>query len=181
QDAKLNAWLRLCLDTLKQDRRSSKNINFSQYFITLNRFWKVHLYQRNAHLETRVDDTLTLKCFEIELDCIFNNLIANSYEAFKRPGFKGDKKISISITKIEGVIEIIYKDTGPGISISIKNPNKIFEPLFTTKTDNEGNATGTGLGMSLVKGSIDDLKGTIHILSKSGESGFATKIEIPSK
>jgi signal transduction histidine kinase len=179
QDRKLNAWLILTLDTLKQDRRKSKKVIFKNYFSSLRSFWATHLAYRNAELNFLVDDNVALKCFEIELDSIFNNLISNSYEAFKRPKFRGDKRILITVTASSKGVECLYEDTGPGLLDSIENPMKIFEPLFTTKTDSDGNSTGTGLGMSLIKGSIDDLKGSINIVSKAGESGFKLKFTIP--
>lgn len=179
QDKKLNAWLRLTLDTLKQDRRKSKNVNLENYFSTLKLFWTSHLSSRGATLDVLVDENVFLKCFEIELDSIFNNLISNSYEAFKRPGFRGEKKIQITIKKDDKNIEFLYEDTGPGLSADIQYSNQIFEPLFTTKVDNEGNQIGTGLGMSLVEGSIEDLRGSFDLMSKVAEPGFELKIKIP--
>ncbi|TMP38219.1 sensor histidine kinase [Pseudoalteromonas rubra] len=181
QDDKLNAWLKLTLDTLKQDRRKSKTIDLEDYFSTLHNFWEAHLSSKNAELSFDIIPGTAIKCFEIELDAIFNNLISNSYEAFKNLGFRGEKIISINVLLNGEELEFIYKDSGPGLSKTISNANKIFEPLFTTKTDNQGNIIGTGLGMSLVKGSIEDLDGNISVLSKPGESGFSVKISIPSK
>ncbi|WP_407829463.1 ATP-binding protein [Shewanella algae] len=181
QDDKLNAWLKLTLDTLKQDRRKSKVIILEDYFETLYNFWEAHLSSRNARLEFIIPKDSAIKCFEIELDAIFNNLISNSYEAFKRLGFQGEKLITISVIEEAGLLDFSYKDTGPGLSNSIPSPNKIFEPLFTTKTDSQGNTIGTGLGMSLVKGSIDDLGGKVSVLSKPGEHNFSVKIVLPSK
>lgn len=181
QDDKLNAWLKLTLDTLKQDRRKSKIVDLEEYFSILNKFWESHLSSKNASLKFNVPQNSKIKCFEIELDAIFNNLISNSYEAFKRLGFKGDKIISISVKSNFNSLVILYSDTGPGLSDSISSANKIFEPLFTTKTDNQGNMIGTGLGMSLVKGSVDDLKGSIKILTKPGEKGFSLELTLPTK
>ncbi|MYM61670.1 GHKL domain-containing protein [Vibrio sp. OCN044] len=181
QDDKLNAWLKLTLDTLKQDRRKSKIVDLDDYFSILNKFWEAHLSSKNAKLKFEVPVNSRIKCFEIELDAIFNNLISNSYEAFKRLGFQGDKVISISVVREKNNLDIIYSDTGPGLSNSISSSSKIFEPLFTTKTDSQGNTIGTGLGMSLVKGSVEDLNGTVNVLTKPGESGFSLKLSLPTK
>ncbi|HHQ4263656.1 TPA: ATP-binding protein, partial [Vibrio cholerae] len=181
QDDKLNAWLKLTLDTLKQDRRKSKIVDLEDYFSILNKFWEAHLSSKNAKFKFEVPVSSKIKCFEIELDAIFNNLISNSYEAFKRLGFQGDKIISICVVNEKDNLDIIYSDTGPGLSSSIPSSNKIFEPLFTTKTDSQGNTIGTGLGMSLVKGSVEDLNGTINILTKPGERGFSLKLSLPTK
>lgn len=181
QDHKLSAWLRLTLDTLKQDRRKSKRIVLGEYFDTLKLFWLSHLEARNATLSINVSKTAALRCFEIELDAIFNNLIANSYEAFARVGFQGEKKIIISAEQGNNQLMFIYEDTGPGLSSDIQTSNQIFEPLFTTKKDSNGNPIGTGLGMSLVKGSVDDLLGSARVLSNIGNNGFKLEIIIPCK
>lgn len=179
QDKKLNAWLLLCLDTLKQDRRKSKKINLERYFEVLQRFWDGHLKSRNASLNIKVDENLTFRCFEIELDSIFNNLIANSYEAFRRPGFREERTINISVSQKSEQLVVDYNDTGPGLASDIRNSTDIFTPLYTTKIDLNGEPIGTGLGMTLVKGAIDDLKGNVDILCEPGEVGFKLRIEIP--
>lgn len=180
-DAKLNGWLRLTLDTLKKDRRKSKNVDLGEYFVTLKSFWEPHLSSRGASLNITIPESLSLRCWEIELDSIFNNLIANSYEAFKRLGFQGKKDVTITISGDgTNIIRFLYEDTGPGLSETIQYPNQIFEPLFTTKTDETGNLIGTGLGMNLVKSSVEDMKGELDILSKPGDGGFKMIIKIPS-
>jgi signal transduction histidine kinase len=51
------------------------------------------------------------------------------------------------------------------------------EPFFTTKIDRSGNETGTGLGMWIVKNTVDDYKGEIEIIKK--RPGFKIKIFFP--
>jgi signal transduction histidine kinase len=66
--------------------------------------------------------------------------------------------------------EITLKDTGEGIPK--ENLKKIFDPLFTTK------AKGIGLGLSIVKGMIDNHKGMIEVKSKVGK-GTAFTVKLP--
>ena len=56
-------------------------------------------------------------------------------------------------------IEIAVEDEGTGISPAIRD--RIFEPFFTTKEP----GAGTGLGLSLVYGAVEDFKGDIDIIS----------------
>ncbi len=58
--------------------------------------------------------------------------------------------------------EIIISDTGTGMDESIKN--RIFEPFFTTKKD----GTGTGLGLSMVYGTIIKHQGGISVYTEKG-------------
>ena len=68
---------------------------------------------------------------------VFKNLIENSIQAMPKGG-----KLTIKTRKNEDSIEIIFKDTGVGISK--ENIKKIFTPFFTTK------AKGVGIGLSLI-------------------------------
>jgi len=63
-------------------------------------------------------------------------------------------------------------DTGPGIPQALQA--RIFEPFFTTKPTGEG----TGLGLSLCRGMIEEHGGTIELDSEPG-SGSRFTIELP--
>ena len=69
-------------------------------------------------------------------------------------------------------IEIEIKDTGYGISH--ENIQKIFEPFFSTKKQGEG----TGLGLSVVYGTIQDHHGAINVYSEIG-AGTVFHIYLP--
>ncbi|TFH02962.1 MAG: ATP-binding protein, partial [Nitrosopumilus sp.] len=47
-----------------------------------------------------------------------------------------------------------------GLGIPVKNLDKIFEPMFTTKT------TGTGLGLVICKSIVEQHGGTISVSNK---------------
>ncbi len=64
--------------------------------------------------------------------------------------------------KRKGPFEVVsVSDTGEGIPESIKN--KIFQPLFTTKSK------GQGFGLAVVKKFVEQLCGTITFESKKEE------------
>ena len=64
------------------------------------------------------------------------------------------------------------EDTGAGIEPH--NLERIFDPFFTTKKTGEG----TGMGLSVVHGIVQNLNGTITVKSKLG-SGSSFHIYIP--
>ncbi|WP_246803991.1 sensor histidine kinase [Desulfosarcina cetonica] len=100
---------------------------------------------------------------------VFMNIIINAAQAMDGQG-------SITITTRESaakdrvIIEIA--DTGPGISSD--NLSHIFEPFFTTKQEGQG----TGLGLSVVYGIVENHGGTIKARSVLGRGSTFT-IELP--
>ena len=65
-------------------------------------------------------------------------------------------------------LEITVSDTGDGIDPAIKD--KIFDPFFTTK----GLGEGTGLGLSVVYGIVNDHSGIISMESEVGKGTIFT-------
>jgi len=104
------------------------------------------------------------------LQGVWINLLINAIEAI------GDKKGELKITtRLEfGTYYIEVRDSGVGISEV--NLGKIFEPYFTTKRS----GAGTGLGLSLVKRTIQAHGGQIMVDSSPGEGSRFTVI-LPEK
>ncbi len=69
-------------------------------------------------------------------------------------------------------VQITISDTGHGMSEAMMR--RIFDPFFTTK----GPGEGTGLGLAVVHGIIEEHKGTIEVESKVG-GGSTFRIALP--
>jgi len=104
------------------------------------------------------------------LQGVWINLLMNSIEAIG--GDKGEIKIATHYE--EGTFYVEIRDSGAGISND--NLEKIFEPYFTTKRSGQG----TGLGLSLVKRTIEAHCGQIMVESSPGEGARFTII-LPEK
>ncbi|MBI4810937.1 MAG: HAMP domain-containing protein [Ignavibacteriales bacterium] len=100
-----------------------------------------------------------------ELSRSFLNIIRNSIQAMQEKG-----TVYIRTQTNDKFVEISINDSGPGIPIGIQK--HLFEPNFSTKTD------GMGLGLSIVKKTINDLGGTIQIESNIRE-GTTVRICLP--
>jgi signal transduction histidine kinase len=112
-----------------------------------------------------------------QLHQVLMNLCTNACHAMGSGGGTlavSASRISDSSDRLEAVpqIELLVTDTGSGIPPEIMP--RIFEPFFTTK----GPGIGTGLGLSVVHGIIQNHKGSITVSSEPGK-GTTFKILLP--
>lgn len=90
------------------------------------------------------------ECDVIKIRGIITNIVQNGVQAMGSSG-----EITISLEKIEEGIKIEIQDSGPGIPK--ENLEKIFEPMFTTKSN------GTGLGLASCKQILELHNGSISV------------------
>ncbi|MBU1681005.1 MAG: HAMP domain-containing protein [Bacteroidetes bacterium] len=90
--------------------------------------------------------------------------------AFIDNQYTGKNSLYVKLTKGLKILKISISDDGPGIDR--KNIEKIFDPFFTTKKG------GSGLGLSMVKRTINKHKGIIKVHSQNGE-GTVFNIFLP--
>jgi signal transduction histidine kinase len=97
------------------------------------------------------------------------NLLTNGFQAMPKKG-----RLAVrAVTECRGDMafaRVDITDTGPGIPDEIRS--RIFEPFFTTK------ASGTGLGLSVVKRIIDAHGGEISVASTSTETTFTLRLPL---
>ncbi len=180
QDERLRHWLDFSIAAVKKEKRTRRKINLVAYLERFERMWSNLLSDRNIKL--KIDKGQMLEYYfrghEIDLDSIFNNLIANSIDAFKRKDASDIREIEMSFDLRQGVT-VVYRDSGPGLSKDILTPHTIFEPFFTTKRNRKGEVIGTGLGMWIVKSIMDEYDGTFEFLQIRG--GYEIKLILPLK
>ncbi|MBC7900024.1 MAG: histidine kinase, partial [Saprospiraceae bacterium] len=104
-----------------------------------------------------------------KLQQVFTNLILNARDAM----YDGGEITLRTGVNESGDVSIEVADTGEGISA--ENLNKIFDPFFTTK----GVGNGTGLGLAVSYGIIQEHAGTIEVHSENG-NGTAFRLVFPA-
>jgi signal transduction histidine kinase len=105
----------------------------------------------------------------IRLTQILLNLLTNSIQATEAGG-----RVTISFQAAVEQAQIVVRDTGCGIPE--ENLTKIFEPFFTTKPVGDG----TGMGLFVSWGIMDQLGGLISVESQPGKGSTFT-ITLPVK
>jgi C4-dicarboxylate-specific signal transduction histidine kinase len=132
------------------------------------------LMQKNITVELTCDESLPLiQANSIQLEQVFINLLSNARDAIESVRARGGK-IGIHVGKgkssatREAAVIITLTDNGCGMSDETKT--KIFDPFFTTKEVGKG----TGLGMSISYGILQQLSAQIEVKSKVGEGSEFT-------
>ncbi|NDF46916.1 MAG: GHKL domain-containing protein [Nitrosopumilaceae archaeon] len=98
------------------------------------------------------NNDVQLFCDEEKIKAVFTNLIMNSIQAMDSHG-----TITVQFFESSDDVKFTIQDEGSGIPKNLID--KIFEPLFTTKS------RGTGLGLPAVKMIIQQHQGTITVSS----------------
>jgi PAS domain S-box-containing protein len=104
-----------------------------------------------------------------QLQQVFLNILNNAYDAVQEAEERG--RIAIRTRQRDQTIEISITDNGGGIS----EPDRIFDPFYTTKHAGKG----TGLGLSIVYGIVRAHGGEIQCWNNDGQRGSTFLVRIP--
>jgi PAS domain S-box-containing protein len=147
--------------------RSRVNINdpINDVFKVLGHQLKVHDVEVELDLDPHVPDILAE---HNRLEQVFINLVSNAIDAMDEKDNRAeisDKEKRLTIRSFAKNRHVCIKVTDTGIGMSEEVKNKIFEPFYTTKKVGKG----TGLGVSISYGIVQDYKGSIKIESEVGK------------
>lgn len=116
-------------------------------------------------VQKNYQSTLTVTIDPTLFRRVMENLIVNAIQAMEQGGV-----LTLNTTELNGLMSITISDTGVGIPPSVKD--RIFEPLFTTKSK------GTGLGLPVCKRLVEAHGGTISVKDTSPD-GTTFEVILP--
>src|ERR1039458_7121743 len=101
-----------------------------------------------------------------QLEQVFLNIINNALDAMVESCGEGSPSgvLKVRVFKKDAFVCVEFDDSGPGI----KDPNRIFDPFYTTKSVGKG----TGLGLSICYGIVKEHGG--EIAARNREEGAAS-------
>lgn len=130
------------------------------------RFFTPELQDRDIAVEQELrSDLPVLQLDRDQMKQAFYNIIKNSIEAVNRHG-----TLRIQTDRDDTNVLIRFIDSGGGMSA--ENLGRVFEPYFTTK------ASGTGLGLLIVRRIVREHGGELSIQSSPGK-GLTVTIRLP--
>lgn len=106
------------------------------------------------------------------IEAVFVNLISNSIKYTPKEG-----NVNISLSKAGR--DIRFKVVDNGIGIPPEDIDRIFEKFYRIKTQETKSISGSGLGLSIVKGIVDAHNGSVRVESEVGK-GTMLIVSLPT-
>lgn len=116
---------------------------------------------RNGRIQVRKElapNGLLVKGVEYKLQQVLLNLLLNARDAMPRGGW-------LTLTTRDDARGVIVEVADTGTGIPSEHLSRIYDPFFTTKTDGRG----TGLGLSVTYGIVQEHGGTLTCDSAMGQ------------
>jgi two-component system NtrC family sensor kinase len=104
-----------------------------------------------------------------QLEQVFLNIINNALDAMEERS--GHGVLKVRVCKKDSFVCAEFDDDGPGI----KDPSRIFDPFYTTKSAGKG----TGLGLSICYGIVKEHQGEI-VARNRDEGGATVEVRLPA-
>ena len=120
---------------------------------------RVHIVGDTPEVEVEADPT--------QLAQVLTNVLINAIDA-------GARDVALSFDVADDGVRIRVVDDGSGMDAAVRE--KIFDPFFTTKDVGEG----TGLGLSVSLGIVEEHGGRIDVESEPGK-GTRVDIHLPRR
>jgi len=143
-------------------------VDLGEIFDVSLEMFQERIARSRVTVDKRIESPLPPICADRDqLIQVLINLVMNSLHAMPEGG-----RLGLSLARENSQVCLGLSDTGHGMPEEIRS--RIFEPFFTTKDFGKG----TGLGLTVVKGIIEEHGGTIAVESVVGK-GTTFWIRLP--
>ena len=117
-------------------------------------------------------EDLVLNAMQEPLRLVLQNLIQNAIKHHDRES----GVIQVEAHPVQGGVEFLIRDDGPGIERRFHK--QVFAMFKTLRPRDE--VEGSGMGLALVKKTIENMGGRIEVISNDGERGTEFRVFWPS-
>jgi len=171
---KLDSFIKDILDYSRNARLDSEKeeINFKESLEDIiNNLKYIGADNRKVDITYKIENETNFISDKSRIDIILNNLISNSIR-YQNPETQ-TPFVNITVNTSDTEAHISVKDNG--IGISKENHKRIFDMFYRISKK----SVGSGLGLYIVKETIDKLEGRIQVNSEPGR-GTEFNIKIPN-
>ncbi|MBI3622853.1 PAS domain-containing sensor histidine kinase [Candidatus Pacearchaeota archaeon] len=134
---------------------------------------KPDAHRFGVEIITNFQDDVLCNCDKERIEQVLINIISNSLDFSP----KGTGKIKMTLNKEENYAKIVIKDNG--IGLSPEKLKKIFVKFYQVDTTTKREHGGSGLGLSVCKGIIENHGGKIWAESEGFNKGVEMHILLP--
>ncbi len=140
-----------------------EKVNFHHFILEIVELMK-YTHGKNPKVQLLMDEALSVQTDPSRLRVILNNLVSNSIK-YSDPD-KDELMITIAASVSDSNFIFSVEDNGMGIAEDQKD--KIFNMFYRASE----NAAGSGLGLYIVKESLERLNGSIQLQSQVGKGSI---------
>lgn len=146
----------------KVEMNTIEEVEIKDVITNIIELYKHKIDAKKLTVEVDVEEGLKKKVPAGMLLELYRNLISNAVKYNKEGG-----KITIKVERRAD--NIISRITDTGIGIAKEEMPRIFERFYMVDKGRNRNMSSTGLGLSIVKHIVEDLCGSIDVISEVGE------------
>jgi signal transduction histidine kinase len=154
-DSAWSAARRLLGEARARHKAEAESVELSAFVDEAAKLLAPKAQGKGVEVRTAIEPALRVRADRGSVWSIVWNLSANAVEAVPSGG-----AVELRLAPNADSVVLTVEDDGPGMSP--EQQQRAFEPYFTTK------ATGTGLGLSVVKQAVSELGGRIELKSEPG-------------
>ena len=177
---KIEAWGAYALTRIQREKRSKRKTSILKIIDGVVDELRSAFIASAIHIEV-VGDNIVESTYPMDIESILINLLTNAYTAALLNS--GPRKVVVTLGR-EKLNErdgffFSVADSGPGIAPEFEH--RLFEPLFSTKNNqnSKSKSVGTGLGLTIVKSISEELSGEVTYGKSDTLNGAFFKIWLP--
>ena len=176
---KVSVWGQFALARVKKDKRHRRKTDISHLISGLITEMVPLFDASSIEIRRNLITRLDARVFPMDLEALTLNLLTNAYYAAGKSKKNRAVEVTLSRLSLAGQPSVLLavEDSGPGILK--EHVKQIWTPLFSTRTDDRGRSTGTGLGLTIVKSVATELGGACTVVGSGKMGGARFEVSFP--
>lgn len=176
---RVEVWGQFALSRVKKDKRRRTKVDVPSLVVDLVEEMAPLFDASSITLNRKIQRNIMVRGFAMDFEAMLVNLLTNAYHAAKLSKRNRQVLVTLSLAGRSGgrSMRLSVADSGPGITK--EHLAQIWTPLFSTRVDDRGKPTGTGLGLTIVKSISDDMQGSLMAVPKGALGGATVEVSVP--
>lgn len=177
--SRVSGWGKFAMSRVNKDKRSRRRVSVTALVVAILDELEAPMEKSSVTLKRSIAPNIEAKTFAMDVEAVLINYLTNAYHEVKRHQRARTIKVRLAERKNgrRDGFEISVADSGGGVSV--EHQDRIWEPLFSTRTDGRGKPSGTGLGLSIVKSAVEELRGEVSVRADPALGGAVFSAWIP--